>query len=80
MAYREKFTTTLDSELLRRIKILAINRRCSANILIEEAIADILEKYEKTPILMPVSSSRSVETSQSLIHEPPEKYDPKTEE
>lgn len=45
MAEKEKFTTTLDGELLRRVKILAVNRRCSANVLIEEAMEELLKKY-----------------------------------
>jgi predicted transcriptional regulator len=77
MTERERFTTTLDGELLRKIKILAINRRCSTNILIEEAIADILEKYEKEP--PSIMASRSVEISQPAVHEPSAPYNPKPE-
>ena len=44
MAERERFTTTIDGQLLEDIKILAIRRRCSTNDLIEEAIADLLKK------------------------------------
>jgi metal-responsive CopG/Arc/MetJ family transcriptional regulator len=47
MAEKERYTTTLDGELLRQIKILAINEKCSTNKLIEEAIQDLLKKYEK---------------------------------
>jgi predicted transcriptional regulator len=43
---KERFTTTLDSEILQKIKILAIYKRCSTNVLIEEAIEDLLMKYE----------------------------------
>jgi ABC-type sulfate transport system substrate-binding protein len=43
---KERFTTTLDSEILQKIKILAIYERCSTNVLIEEAIEDLLMKYE----------------------------------
>ncbi len=46
MVEKERFSTTLDSELLQEIKILAIRRKCSTNVLIEEAMADLLEKYE----------------------------------
>jgi len=49
MADRERFTTTLDSELLRQIKILAINKKSSTNKLLEEAIRDLLKKYENKP-------------------------------
>jgi metal-responsive CopG/Arc/MetJ family transcriptional regulator len=47
MAERERFTTTIDGQLLEDIKILAIRKRCSANDLVEEAIQDLLKKYEK---------------------------------
>jgi predicted transcriptional regulator len=47
MAEKERFTTTLDGELLRQIKILAINQRCSTNQLLEEAIKDLLKRYQK---------------------------------
>ena len=47
MAEKERYTTTLDGELLRQIKILAINEKCSTNKLIEEAIQDLLKRYEK---------------------------------
>ena len=47
MTERGKFTTTLDIELIKQIKILAIKRGCSANDLIELAINEYLKKYEK---------------------------------
>ena len=78
MSEREKFTTTLDGELLRRIKILAINRRCSANTLIEEAIKEHLAKYEKES---PSWGSYSKKDSPSLaVHENPQEYDKKSRE
>ncbi len=43
---KERFTTTLDGKLLQKIKILAIYEKCPANILIEEAITDLLKKYD----------------------------------
>jgi predicted transcriptional regulator len=46
-ADKDRFTTTLDVDLLQKIKILAIYEKCSANVLIEEAIHDLLLKYEK---------------------------------
>jgi metal-responsive CopG/Arc/MetJ family transcriptional regulator len=45
MAERERFTTTIDGQLLEDIRILAIKKRCSTNDLIEEAITDLLKKY-----------------------------------
>ena len=47
MSERDRFTTTLNSELLRQIKILAINEKQPTNQLLEEAIKDLLKKYEK---------------------------------
>ena len=47
MTGREKLTTTINGELIKQIKILAIKRGCSANDLIEEAIQEYLKKYEK---------------------------------
>ncbi len=47
MSERDRFTTTLNSELLRKIKILAINEKQPTNQLLEEAIKDLLKKYEK---------------------------------
>ena len=47
MSEKERFTTNLDGEVLRRVRILAINTRCSTNKLIEEALRDLLKKYEK---------------------------------
>ena len=43
---KERFTTTLDSEFLQKIKILAIYEKCSTNVLLEEAIEDLLKKYD----------------------------------
>ena len=47
MTEKERYTTTINGELLRKIKILAINERCPTNKLLEEAIQDLLKKYEK---------------------------------
>ena len=46
MAARDRFTTTLDTDLLQEIKILAIRNKLSTNDLLEEAIQDLLKKYE----------------------------------
>ena len=42
----ERFTTTIDGDLLQKIKILAIYQKCSSNDRMEEAIKDLLKKYE----------------------------------
>jgi hypothetical protein len=50
MSERERFTTTINSDLLQKIKILAIYQKCSANDLMEEAIEDLLKKYDKKKV------------------------------
>ena len=47
MADRERFTTTIDGQLLEDVRILAIRKRCSTNDLMEEAISDLLKKYKE---------------------------------
>jgi hypothetical protein len=44
---RTHYTTTLRVNLLKRLKILAIEKNKRHNDLIEEAIQDLLKKYEK---------------------------------
>ena len=44
---RKQFTTTLREDLLKKIKILAIENDKAANDLLEEAIELLLKKYEK---------------------------------
>ena len=41
------FNTTITENLLKQFKILAINLSKRQNELLEEAIQDILKKYEK---------------------------------
>ena len=45
MGKRKIYNTTLDSELTRRIKILAAQLGKRQNDLLEEAIQDLLKKY-----------------------------------
>ena len=40
------YNTTLDSELIRQIKILAAQMEKRQNDLLEEAIQDLLQKYQ----------------------------------
>jgi hypothetical protein len=47
MADRERFTTTIDGQLLEDVRILAIKKRCPTNDLMEEAISDLLNKYKE---------------------------------
>ena len=46
MTNRKMYNTTLDSELIRRIKVLAAQQEKRQNDLLEEAIEDLLKKYE----------------------------------
>jgi len=47
MEEKERFTTTINGELLRQVRILAINEKRTTNKLIEEGLKDLLKKYEK---------------------------------
>ena len=47
MAERKMYNTTLDVDLLRKLKILAAQLDKRQNDLLEEAIQDLLKKYEK---------------------------------
>ena len=44
---RKHFTTSLDEELLKEIKKLAVDLDCSVNDLLEEGIQYLLKKYKK---------------------------------
>jgi hypothetical protein len=44
---RKTFGFRLDIELVKKLKITAVNKDQAANILLEESIRDLLEKYEK---------------------------------
>ena len=73
MAKRERFTTTLDSELLQEIKILAIRNRHSTNDLLEEAIHDLLKKYkDKSP--QDNKSKQETLDLGPILHEQSSKY------
>ena len=43
---KKKFTTTLDENLIKEVKKLAIDFGLSANHLIEEGIRIVLKKYQ----------------------------------
>ena len=73
MAKRERFTTTLDSELLQEIKILAIRNRHSTNDLLEEAISDLLNKYKDKNTIDNQSKQQSLGLEFGL-HEKGAKY------
>jgi predicted HicB family RNase H-like nuclease len=46
---KKMFTTRIDPDVLKRSKILAVNLERPLNDLIEEALKDLLKKYEKKP-------------------------------
>ena len=46
MGIRTVYSTTLDTELTKRIKILAAQFDVRQNDLFEEAIRDLIEKYK----------------------------------
>jgi hypothetical protein len=46
MGKRKMYNTTLDVDLLRELKILAAKLDLRQNDLIEEAIHDLIKKYE----------------------------------
>ena len=47
MEIRKNYTTTLRQDLIRQLKMLAVKNDVRANDLLEEAIQDLLKKYEK---------------------------------
>jgi len=44
---RTPYNTTIDKNLLKRLKLLSIEENKRHNDLLEEAIQDLLKKYEK---------------------------------
>ena len=46
MNKRKMYNTTLDTDLMREIKILAAQLDKRQNVLLEEAIRDLLNKYK----------------------------------
>ena len=49
MAERKMYNTTLNVDLLRKLKVLAAQTDKRQNNLLEEAIQDLLKKYENKP-------------------------------
>jgi len=44
---RSPYNTTLDNDLLKKLKFLSVEMNKRQNDLIEEAIQDLLKKYEQ---------------------------------
>ena len=53
MNERKTYTTTLNSDLITKIRSLAQRKTKNQNELIEEAIQDVLKKYEDQDRLKP---------------------------
>jgi len=47
MGERKMYNTTLDMDLLKKLKVLAVQLDKRQNDLLEQAIKDLLKKYEK---------------------------------
>jgi len=45
---RKAINTTIDEDLMKKIKYLALEKDCNINDLIEEGLYFIIEKYENT--------------------------------
>jgi len=50
MAKRKMYNTTIDAELMREMKVLAARLDLRQNDILEEAIQDLLKKYEDQEI------------------------------
>ena len=46
---RKNYNTTLREDLIKRLKMLAVEKDSRVNDLLEEAIELLLKKYEKQP-------------------------------
>ena len=47
MATKKTFSTRIDTEILKALKHLAVDKDVSIGRLLEEAIDDLIRKYEK---------------------------------
>jgi predicted transcriptional regulator len=56
MGQRKMYNTTLDTELTKKVKILAAQFEKRQNDLLEEAIQDLLKKYKNQESSMDVSN------------------------
>lgn len=44
---RKNYNTTLRADLIKKLKILAVEKEVRANDLLEEALENLFDKYEK---------------------------------
>ncbi|MGO9136238.1 MAG: hypothetical protein ACLP9S_05830 [Syntrophales bacterium] len=49
MKEKKMFATRIDKDLLKSLKLIGVHSEKPINMLIEEAIQDLLKKYEKPP-------------------------------
>jgi predicted transcriptional regulator len=47
MAYKKTFSTRIDEDTLKALKHLAVDADKSLGVLLEEAIEDLIKKYQK---------------------------------
>ena len=69
MSIKERYTTTVDSKLLEELKILAIRNKRTANLLLEEAIKDLLDKYEAAAKKKKFAEQEDNVTNVATVHE-----------
>ena len=69
MSDKERYTTNVDSKLLEELKILAIRRKRTANVLLEEAIKDLLDKYEAAAKKKKLEEQEDKVTNVATVHE-----------
>jgi predicted transcriptional regulator len=50
MGERKMFSNRIDEDIVKELKHLAIDENKPLGILLEEAIRDLLKKYDKKPI------------------------------
>ena len=62
MNNRKMYNTTLDADLIREIKILAARLDKRQNDILEEAIQDLLKKYQDKNEKAPVGPTRTLTT------------------
>ena len=55
MENRTPYNTTLNKDLLKKLKFLSVEKNRRQNDLLEEAIRDLLKKYKSSWLLTPIS-------------------------
>jgi hypothetical protein len=49
MESRKNYTTTLRQDIIKKLKMLAVEQDKRANDILEEAILDVIKKYSNSP-------------------------------